>query len=75
LTVSKLNAAVSLTDDQRPKIKAILDAEEVAIRGDRADGSLNQGQKFVKYKADRDYANSRISAILTPQQQTNFAEL
>jgi len=73
--VRKLNAAVSLTDDQRAKIKAILDAEEVAIRKDRADGSLTRGQRFAKYKADRDYVNTRISANLTPQQQAKFAEL
>ena len=68
---SKLN----LTDDQKAKIKPILEDEAKQMQSLRDDTSTPRMQKMQKMKSIHDSHSTQINALLTPDQQTKYAEM
>jgi periplasmic protein CpxP/Spy len=70
-----LSKELDLTDDQKGKLKPILDDEGKQMQAVREDASLSQDQKHDKMKQIHGTTNSQINDILTPDQQKKFAQL
>jgi len=70
-----LSEELNLTDDQKAKVKPILEDEAIQTRAALEDTSLSQQKKNAKMDQIHDTANSKIHAILTSDQQKKFAKL
>jgi periplasmic protein CpxP/Spy len=70
-----LSKQLNLTDDQKAKVKPILDDQGKQMRAVREDTSLSQEQKRDKMKEIHEKTDSQINDILTPEQQKKFADL
>ena len=70
-----LSKQLSLTDEQKAKLKPILEDEGKQMRAVREDTSLSQEQKHAKMKQLHETSDSQINDILTPEQQKKFVEL
>ena len=74
-SLERLTTELSLTPDQQAKIKPILESFHTTIQGLRQDTSLAQQDKMAKIKEARATETTQINAILTPDQQTQYAAL
>ena len=63
---------LNLTDDQKPKVKPIIDDMMSKLRELRADQSLSQDDKRAKQKEIREAAGEKLKEILTPEQFTKW---
>jgi Spy/CpxP family protein refolding chaperone len=70
-----LSKELNLTDDQKAKVKPILDEQTKQMRAMQEDSSLTQDQKREKMKQLHQTTHSQINEILTPEQQKKFAAL
>jgi Spy/CpxP family protein refolding chaperone len=70
-----LSEKLNLTDTQKAAIKPTFANDANAIKAVRQDGSLTEEQKMAKIKEIRENGRKKINAILTPEQQKEFAEL
>jgi periplasmic protein CpxP/Spy len=70
-----LSKQLNLTDDQKTKLKPILDDESSQMKSIHEDSSLSQDQKRDKMKELRESTDTKIEDVLTPDQQTKFKEL
>jgi len=75
MNIDRLTTALSLTPDEVKAITPILDQEKTDMQALRSDTSTPQADKMAKFKEIRDAANAKISAQLTPDQQTKFAAM
>ncbi|HXE07839.1 MAG TPA: hypothetical protein VN612_08085 [Acidobacteriaceae bacterium] len=67
--VERLDAAVTLTADQKTKVKAIYDADQKKMEDMR---TAQDPDMMTKMRAMREDENKQIRALLTPEQQTKF---
>lgn len=75
MTLDMLTTRLKLTDDQQAKIKPILadrDTQNAAIRGDQSLEREDRMAKMMKLRTDTD---SKINAILTDDQKTEFKKM
>ena len=70
-----LSKELNLTDEQKEKVKPILDEQTKQMHATQEDTSLSQEQKRDKMKQIHQTTHSQINDILTPEQQKKFAEL
>jgi periplasmic protein CpxP/Spy len=70
-----LSKELSLTEEQKAKLKPILEDEGKQMRAVREDTSLTQDQRREKMKQLHETTDSKINDILTPEQQKKFADL
>ena len=70
--MTRISAELNLTEDQKGKIKPILENELSQLVGLRNDTSMSADVKQTKAKGIHDSANSQISALLTPEQQQKW---
>ena len=70
-----LSKQLNLTDDQKAKLKPILEDQSKQMKATREDTTLTQDQKREKMKQVHESTHSQINDILTPEQQKKFAEL
>ena len=70
-----LSKELNLTDEQKEKVKPILDEQSKQMRATQEDTSLTQEQKHEKMKQIHQTTHSQINGILTPEQQKKFAEI
>ena len=70
-----LSKQLNLTDDQKAKLKPILEDQSRQMKATREDTTLTQDQKREKMKQVHESTHSQINDILTPEQQKKFAEL
>lgn len=70
-----LSQKLNLTDDQKAKIKPILQQHLNDRQTIMKDQSLSPEDKHAKMKASMDSAHSQIEAVLTPDQKKQFAEM
>jgi protein CpxP len=66
---------LNLTDDQKPKVKAIMDAQMQKMRDVRGDDSLSQDDKRAKMKAIHDDTATQLKAVLTADQFAKWQKL
>jgi Spy/CpxP family protein refolding chaperone len=66
---------LSLTEDQKTKIKPIVEDEMQAMKTLRDDTTLDKDAKSAKMQEIRKAHRDQIVAILTPDQQKKFEEI
>jgi Spy/CpxP family protein refolding chaperone len=67
--LKRLSKKLNLTDDQKEKIKPILQDEEKQLTDMEADSTLSAQQKHNKTKEIRRSSRAQLDAILTPEQK------
>jgi|GEM_PF-2407697 len=70
--LADLTTKLTLTDEEKAKIKPILDDESAKIHVVKMDKSLSDDDKKAKTKPIREDATKQIRAVLTPQQATIY---
>ena len=70
-----LSEKLNLTEDQKAKLKPILEDQAEQLRSLRNDTSLTPEQKAAKKKAIHETTHDQINAVLTPDQQAKFKEM
>jgi len=70
-----LSQKLSLTDDQKAKIKPILEQHMKDRDAIMKDTSLTPDQKHAKMKASMDAAHAQMDPILNDKQKKQFAEM
>jgi len=70
-----LSEKLNLTEDQKAKVKPILEDQVQQLRSVRDDSSLTPEQKAAKKKAIHETTHDQINAVLTPDQQAKFKEM
>ena len=73
--MQEVSQALGLTDDQKEKIKPIIQAEIVKLKELRAETSLTREQKVEKFKAIREEFTPQVKAILTPDQLAKWQKM
>ncbi len=71
MLVQRLN----LTDDQKPKVKAILDDQREQMRGLWQDQDLSREDRRAKMKSIREATDVKLKAVLTAEQFQTFQEM
>ena len=66
---------LNLTDEQKEKLKPIVQAEWEKVRELRADTSLSREQKIEKLKALKEELAPKVKEILTPEQLAKWKEI
>ena len=66
---------LDLTDDQKTKVKPIIDDMMSKMREARADQSLSQDDRRAKMKDIRDAAGTQLKDILTPDQYEKWTKM
>jgi Spy/CpxP family protein refolding chaperone len=66
--LEQLTTQLSLTDDQKPKVEAILNDEQQAVANLRKDKTLTPEARKEKQKELSDASKEKIRALLTPEQ-------
>jgi len=66
---------LNLSDDQKAKLRPIIQDENQQMEAVRSDNSLTQEQKIDKANQIRAAASPKIKAILTPEQLQKLAQL
>ena len=66
---------LSLTDEQKPKVKALLEDESKKRRELFRDSALDQQQKREKFRAVMDDQNKKMKEILTADQYKKYQEM
>jgi periplasmic protein CpxP/Spy len=68
-SIEQLTTQLSLTDEQKPKVQAVLDETAKKMK------DLAPEDRQTKGKEIRDEQNKKMKAILTPEQYTKFQEM
>jgi Spy/CpxP family protein refolding chaperone len=72
---ARLAKRLELDDDQTAKITAILQNRQQQLAAVRNDGSLAPQDRRAKLRAIQHDTDTQINALLTPDQQTQYATL
>ena len=73
--VQRLDKVLTFTDEQKTKVKAIYEDQAKQLKALRADASGDRKEAAAKARKINDDTNTKIKAILTPEQQTKFTEM
>jgi len=73
--LAQLSEQLTLTDDQKPKVKALLEDQFKKGQDLRSDTSLSPEDRRAKMLAIRDDMNTKMKDILTPDQYDKFTKL
>src|SRR5262249_37810495 len=70
--MDRIDKAVTLTDAQKPKVKAALEDQSKAMQEARSGDAT---ERRTKYQAAHDDFNKKLKDILTPEQYTKYEAL
>jgi len=70
-----LSEKLSLSDDQKAKLKPVLQDQMQQMKAVRDDSSLTEEQKRTKMKSIHESLHDQINAVLTPEQQAKFKQM
>lgn len=73
--VDKMSEKLSLTADQKAKITPIIADRQTKLKALAADSSLTQMQRARQARGIFSASDSKIEAILTPDQQQKYAQV
>lgn len=73
--LEQISKDLSLTDDQKTKVKAVLEDQQTQMKALRADTSLSAEDKKAKGKEIREATQTQIKAILTPEQAEKWQKM
>ncbi|MGN6555986.1 MAG: hypothetical protein ACTHLW_19945 [Verrucomicrobiota bacterium] len=66
--MNRLSKELSLTDDQKPKVKAMIEEQNKKLMELRGDSALSQEDRRTKMKTIREESNTKMKEILTAEQ-------
>ncbi|GFZ88837.1 hypothetical protein [Dyella caseinilytica] len=72
---ARLTNKLGLSNDQTAKITTILQNQQQQISALRSDSSLSQDDRRTKMHSIRQDTDTQINAVLTPAQQTQYADM
>jgi protein CpxP len=72
LNITAIAKQLNLTDDQKPKVKTVLDEQMQKQRDLRTDSTLSADDKKTKLKELRDGTDAKLKEILTPEQYAKW---
>jgi len=70
-----LSEKLNLTDDQKARIKPILEDEGQQMKAVRDDTALSDQQRHAKMKGIHESFHDQINAVLTPEQQGKWKQM
>lgn len=70
-----LTEKLNLTDEQRTKLKPILQDQSEQLKAVHDDTSLSPDQRTAKMKAIHASFRDQVNAVLTPEQQAKLKEM
>lgn len=73
--LDRLATTLKLTDDQKAKVKTVLDAQTQKMTDLRADTTLSQADRRTKMQAIRDDTTTQMKAILTDDQFAQYQKM
>ncbi len=73
--LDEMSKQLNLTDDQKAKLKPVLQDEAQQLQAVHNDTSLSHDQKMAKVKEIREAHKPQINDILTPDQQKKWEEM
>ena len=73
--LARLSKELNLTDDQKAKVKPILEDEDAKVKALWQDSSTDPQDKRGKFMALHQASNDQIKALLTDDQQKKFADM
>ena len=73
--MDRLNTALTLTDEQKPKVKAVLEEQQKAMQKIREDSSLEQDARRTKMQDLRKEMNTKMKGILTEEQYKKYQDM
>lgn len=73
--LQKLATQLNLTDEQKAKIKPLLQEQVTQLKAVHDDTSLSAEQRQAKMKEVHQNYHSQVMAVLTPEQQKKFAAI
>jgi len=71
--LAQMKQAVDLSDDQVAKLKAIFEAQKVAVDPILQDKTLSKDDKRAKLQPIMADTKSKVAAVLTPEQRIKLA--
>jgi hypothetical protein len=74
-TLDQLTQQLSLTDDQKAKVKIVLDARDQKLKDLRADTTLSPEDRRAQMQAIRQDVTAQLKAILTPEQFAKYQKM
>jgi periplasmic protein CpxP/Spy len=72
---ARLAKRLGLSDDQSAKITTILQNQQQQMAAARSDSSLSKQDQHAKMRSIRQDTDTQINAVLTPAQQTQYANM
>jgi len=75
VTIEMLTDRLKLTPDQVTKITPILADQQTQMTALRGDSSLSQDDRMAKMMKIRTDSTTKINAVLTPDQQTEYKKM
>ena len=73
--MGRLNEQLQLTDDQKPKVQAIMEDQMKQVRDMRTNASLSPEERRSKMQAIHESTSSQMKAVLTPEQYDKWTAL
>jgi len=70
-----LTEQLNLTEEQKPKVKSVLEAREKKVLEVRNDTSLSQEERRTKMMAIRDETDAQMKAVLTTEQYEKWQQM
>jgi Spy/CpxP family protein refolding chaperone len=74
-SLDQLATALNLTDDQKAKVKPILEARDSKMKDLRADTSLSPEDRRAKMQSIRQETQDKMKAVLTPEQLDKYQKM
>ena len=73
--LDQMTKDLSLTDEQKPKVKAVLEDSSKKRQAISSDTSLDRQQMREKMQPIRDEQNTKMKEILTPDQMEKYTKI
>jgi protein CpxP len=73
--MERLTTALTLTDDQKPKVKKVLEGQQKSMQALRDDTNLDQDARRTKMQDLRKETEKGMKVILTDEQFTKYQAL
>lgn len=73
--MDRLNTELNLTDEQKPKVKEVLEDGMKKMQELRSDSNLSPEDRRTKYQDLRKEEDTKLKAILTPEQFQKYEKI
>ena len=70
--MERMSTQLNLTDDQKPKVKAVLEAQDTKMKELRKDGNTPTREQFQEVRKE---TQKKMKAILTEDQYKKYEEM